>query len=176
MNQTELNLKDDDKKESKSKLSESKATKDLIFVVQKHQASHLHFDFRLETDGVLKSWAIPKGPSMNSSDKRLAIMVEDHPLDYAGFEGEIPKGNYGAGIVEIWDSGTWQPNEKFNNVQQALKDGLLEFTVKGKKLKGEFALVKMKRSSAKNAWLLVKKQDQYASGGAYNAMNIKGSE
>ncbi len=131
----------------------------LIFVVQKHQASHLHYDFRLEFDGVLKSWAVPKGPSMNPADKRLAIMVEDHPVEYAEFEGEIPEGNYGAGTVEIWDSGTWEPEAKHKDVATALKNGLLEFTLEGKKLTGKFALARMEKSKTPNSWLLIKRHE-----------------
>lgn len=148
---------------------ERKDEEELIFVVQWHQASHLHFDFRLEADGVLKSWAVPKGPSMNHSDKRLAVMVEDHPLDYATFEGEIPEGNYGAGTVRIWDSGTWTPLDDFKDVNKAIKNGLLEFTIRGKKLNGEFALVEMKKSKVKNGWLLIKKDDKYATDKVYDA-------
>ncbi len=144
----------------------------LVFVVQKHQASHLHYDFRLESDGVLKSWAIPKGPSMNPSEKRLAIMVEDHPLDYAKFEGEIPAGNYGAGEVEIWDSGVWVPDQKTENVAKALKAGLLEFSLDGKSLKGEFTLVKMETSDTPNSWLLIKKDDGYAVHEKYDANEV----
>ena len=134
----------------------------LIFVVQKHHASHLHFDFRLELDGVLKSWAVPKGPSMNPRDKRLAMMVEDHPYDYRTFEGLIPPGNYGAGSVIIFDQGNYSSIEGIDNIE-ALKKGLskgdLKFVLNGEKLKGEFALVKTKD---KNSWLLIKKKDQYA--------------
>lgn len=146
----------------------SKSNNDLIFVVQKHAASHLHYDFRLEMDGVLKSWAIPKGPSMNPEEKRLAIMVEDHPIDYKNFEGTIPEGNYGAGTVIVWDNGTYTLADKENteSIEDQFKSGLqnghLSFILDGKKLKGEFALVKLKIKQ-KGAWLLIKKEDQYAS-------------
>lgn len=148
---------------------EENRTGDLIFVVQRHQASHLHFDFRLEADGVLKSWAVPKGSSLNYKDKRLAVMVEDHPLAYARFEGEIPEGNYGAGTVEIWDSGFWEPESSFEDVEKSLEEGLLEFTLTGKKLKGAFKLVEMKRSKVKNGWLLIKLDDAYATEDFYDA-------
>lgn len=143
-----------------------KSKKDLIFVVQRHAASRLHYDFRLEMDGVLKSWAVPKGPSLNPEDKRLAMMVEDHPYAYKDFEGTIPKGNYGAGEVEIWDSGTYTPinNGKISNdllLQKELKEGSIKIGLNGKKLKGEFALVKMKNAE-NNAWLLIKHKDKYA--------------
>ena len=134
--------------------------KDPVFVVQKHDASHLHYDFRLEADGVLKSWAVPKGPSMNPHDKRLAVMVEDHPLDYANFEGVIPEGNYGAGTVEIWDKGTYTPAGKHHNMKEAIGDGLLEFTLHGKKLKGMFALVCTHMDGKDNNWLLIKKKEE----------------
>src|SRR6478735_4061540 len=140
----------------------------LSFVVQRHKASHLHYDFRLEMDGVLKSWAIPKGPSLNPKDKRLAMMVEDHPYDYGSFEGEIPKGNYGAGVVEIWDKGTYEhisikdPVEGNKQLLKDLKNGSLKIVLKGKKLKGEFALVKMKGDKPANSWLLIKHNDEYA--------------
>ncbi|MDP4129809.1 MAG: DNA polymerase ligase N-terminal domain-containing protein [Bacteroidota bacterium] len=140
----------------------------LIFVVQRHQATHLHYDFRLEMNGVLKSWAIPKGPSMSPSDRRLAVMVEDHPLYYAGFEGIIAEGNYGAGTVEIWDHGTWQPDNKLESPLQALRNGSLEFTLNGEKIKGKFVLVKMEHSRTENAWLLIKRHDQYAVSGDYD--------
>lgn len=143
------------------------------FVVQKHWASHLHYDFRLETGGVLKSWAVPKGPSMNPSNKRLAVLVEDHPVEYIDFEGEIPEGNYGAGTVEIWDSGTWAPDSEFKDVSEALKNGLLEFYLDGENLKGEFILVRMEKSSAENGWLLIKKADKYAVERKYDANIVK---
>lgn len=124
-----------------------------IFVVQKHDASHLHYDLRLEIDGVLKSWAVPKGPSLNPKDKRLAVMTEDHPLDYAKFEGIIPEG-YGAGTVMVWDRGTVG-----GELETELKKGHISFTLHGKKLKGGWSLVQLKGS--KN-WLLMKKQDEFA--------------
>ena len=140
---------------------------DLIFVVQKHAASHLHYDFRLELHGVLKSWAIPKGPSMNPHDKRLAIMVEDHPYTYKDFEGTIPEGNYGAGNVIVWDNGTYTlPEEQSkaateNKLKTDLEKGHVSFLLNGKKLKGEFSLVKLKNKDD-NSWLLIKKNDAYA--------------
>ncbi len=136
-----------------------------IFVIQKHQASHLHYDFRLEMEGVLKSWAVPKGPSYDPSNKRLAMMTEDHPYDYAKFEGVIPAGNYGAGNVIIWDEGTWEFIEPGDDPVKALQSGKLTFKMYGKKMFGEWALVKIKgRSDGKgNEWLLLKHRDQYAS-------------
>ncbi len=140
----------------------------LRFVVQKHQASHLHYDFRLEMEGVLKSWAVPKGPSMNPSDKRLAMMVEDHPYDYRTFEGIIPKGNYGAGTVIIWDEGTYElakelPDQKGEKgLLSQLHQGNLHITLHGTKLKGEFALIKSKREDMENGWLLIKVKDEHA--------------
>jgi bifunctional non-homologous end joining protein LigD len=143
----------------------------LRFVVQKHQASRLHYDFRLELDGVLKSWAIPKGPSLNPEDKRLAMMVEDHPLEYRTFEGIIPAGNYGAGTVMVWDQGTYcsrqTPDRKESDrlLREGLAKGHLTFVLNGEKLKGEFALLRLKRGE-ENAWILVKKRDQFASSAA----------
>lgn len=148
--------------EGKTKKSKDK----LIFVIQRHAASRLHYDFRLEMDGVLKSWAVPKGPSLDPKDKRLAMMVEDHPYDYKDFEGNIPEGNYGAGQVEIWDSGTYEPldsNSKLSDEKELLKElyaGSLKFILHGKKLKGEFALVKMKNTED-NSWLLIKHKDDF---------------
>jgi bifunctional non-homologous end joining protein LigD len=136
------------------------------FVVQRHDATHLHYDFRLELGGVLKSWAVPKGPSMNVSDKRLAVMVEDHPVSYFSFEGEIPEGNYGAGTVEVWDKGVFFPvNDELEKISErqallALKKGELKIFLKGKKLEGGFVLVKLKNDE-KN-WLLIKHKDEFA--------------
>jgi bifunctional non-homologous end joining protein LigD len=157
---------------------EGKIKKDaqaLSFVVQRHKASHLHYDFRLEMDGVLKSWAVPKGPSMNPGDKRLAMMVEDHPYSYKDFKGVIPSG-YGAGIVEIWDNGKYTDldgspkSTAEKNLKAGLKAGNLKFTLSGKKLKGEFALVKLK-GKQENAWLLIKHNDKYAVDTEYNSEN-----
>jgi bifunctional non-homologous end joining protein LigD len=136
--------------------------KDPIFVVQEHHASRLHYDFRLEIDGVLKSWAIPKGPSMNPAEKRLAVAVDDHPLDYGEFEGIIPQGRYGAGPVVIWDTGTYDVLEGSDPAAQ-LNNGSLKVALQGKRLKGDFALVKLKgpRTTGKE-WLLMKKADPHA--------------
>ena len=148
------------------KLSSSKG---LRFVVQKHAASRLHYDFRLEMAGVLKSWAVPKGPSLNPDDKRLAMMVEDHPYDYRSFEGIIPSGNYGAGTVIVWDEGTYEPMEAMKGgikqqekvLLKQLDEGNLKFRLNGTKLKGDYALVHIK-GKEENAWLLIKKKDEYA--------------
>jgi bifunctional non-homologous end joining protein LigD len=145
------------------------------FVVQKHDATRLHYDFRLEMEGVLKSWAVPKGPSLDPADKRLAMQVEDHPVSYFDFEGIIPENNYGAGTVMVWDVGTWQPlsptpvEGKYVPGTDAeavtmLARGDLKFRLKGKKLNGDFALVKMKgrRPGSKGTeWLLIKKHDDH---------------
>jgi bifunctional non-homologous end joining protein LigD len=147
------------------------AADNLHFVVQKHDATRLHYDFRLEMEGVLKSWAVPKGPSLNPEDRRLAMMVEDHPYDYRNFEGLIPEGNYGAGTVIIWDEGTYESLEpagskkkEEKNLLAQLKSGSLKFRLFGKKLKGEFALVHIKNNGkGDNAWLLIKHRDEYAS-------------
>jgi bifunctional non-homologous end joining protein LigD len=135
----------------------------LRFVVQEHRATRLHYDFRLEISGALKSWALPKGPSMNPADKRLAIMVPDHELEYIDFEGIIPEGSYGAGPVVVWDAGEFSPLDT-EDPSAALEEGRLSFELKGKKLKGNFALARMKglpRSTGKE-WLLMKKKDGYA--------------
>ena len=125
-----------------------------VFVVHEHHSKRLHFDLRLEMARVLKSWAVPKGPSMNPADKRLAVMVEDHPLEYAGFEGRIPEGNYGAGDVFIWDKGNYDLRGG------SIGSGKMEVFFKGKKLKGLFVLTRM--SGKDKDWLLIKKTDEYA--------------
>ncbi|MCL5071581.1 MAG: 3'-phosphoesterase [Actinobacteria bacterium] len=144
-------------------------SKDMLkFVVHKHFASRLHFDLRLELDGVLKSWAVPKGPSINPKDKKLAIMVEDHPFEYKDFEGTIPEGNYGAGKVYIWDYGTYHAldtddkRESSRILKEGLEKGHMAFILNGQKLKGEFALIRLKKASPKD-WLLIKKNDEFAS-------------
>lgn len=141
----------------------------LRFVVQKHDASHLHYDFRLEMEGVLKSWAVPKGPSLNPEDKRLAMMVEDHPYDYRNFEGVIPEGNYGGGTVIVWDEGTYEPVEGDGENRKAhektllkqLHSGSMKFILHGEKLKGEYALFEMK-GRGERSWILMKKKDEFA--------------
>ncbi len=160
------------------------------FVVQKHHASHLHFDFRLEMDGVLKSWAVPKGPSLNPSAKRLAMQVEDHPIDYFHFEGTIPQGSYGGGTVMVWDTGTWEPidwnagapiagggkaggkaADQETYAREMLEKGDLKFRLHGEKLHGAFVLARMrsKRPGTKGTeWLLIKKRDEFAQD-AYDA-------
>ncbi len=141
----------------------SKKSKLPTFVIQKHAATRLHYDFRLEMEGVLKSWAVPKGPSYDPSVKRLAMMTEDHPYDYAGFEGVIPANNYGAGNVIIWDAGTWELLGPGDDPVQALRSGDLKFRLYGKKMFGEWALFRIKGRSPKgNEWLLVKHRDKFA--------------
>lgn len=140
-----------------------KATAGLTYVIQKHRATNLHYDFRLEWNGVLLSWAVPKGPSLDPSVKRLAMQVEDHPLEYANFEGVIPEGEYGAGTVMVWDTGTWEPESP--DVDEALKKGDLKFTLHGKKLKGSWVLARTRGFGrpGRPSWLLIKHRDQYAS-------------
>lgn len=135
-----------------SKIAKSKS---LLFCVQKHDARRLHYDFRLQMGDTLKSWAVPKGPSLDPRQKRLAIEVEDHPLDYARFEGTIPEG-YGAGEVIVWDMGEWTP---IGDTRKGLKAGHLNFTLNGKKLKGSWSLVRTRSLGQKNAWLLIKRND-----------------
>lgn len=148
--------------------SSTKESKILHFVVQKHNASHLHWDFRIEVGGVMPSWAVPKGPSMNPSVKRLAMQTEDHPIDYRNFEGTIPKGEYGGGTVMIWDEGNYLPlgvktlADAEKMVLKMLRQGEIKMVLNGKKLKGEFVLVKTERPGAENAWLLIKHTDKYA--------------
>jgi bifunctional non-homologous end joining protein LigD len=154
-------LKDYEKKRHFKKtpepVPEKKSTKTgRLFVVQKHRASQLHYDFRLEADGVLKSWAVPKGPSLDPKAKRLAMQVEDHPVDYAKFEGVIPEGEYGGGTVMVWDYGTYEPET--TDVTAAIRKGELKFSLKGKKLLGSWALV----HTHERQWLLIKHRDFYA--------------
>jgi bifunctional non-homologous end joining protein LigD len=165
MSLTEYKRKRNFRKTSEPAGRHHKKTKKLEFVIQKHHASHLHYDFRLELGGVLISWAVPKGPSLNSKDRRLAMKVEDHPYDYRTFEGEIPKGNYGAGNVIVWDRGTYEPAKKTSDAEKELRAGLhkghLSFILHGDKLQGEYALVKSDKLE-ENAWLLMKKKDDFA--------------
>jgi bifunctional non-homologous end joining protein LigD len=161
---TEYKAKRDFKITSEPKGSgHRKRAPELSFVVQKHQASHLHYDFRLEWNGVLLSWAIPKGPSIDPSVKRLAMAVEDHPIEYGGFEGIIPEGQYGGGTVMVWDRGTWQAESP--DVDEDLKKGELKFVLHGSKLKGSWVLVRTKSvgKSTRTAWLLIKHKDRYSS-------------
>src|SRR5215217_7987591 len=143
-------------------------SKALLFVVQKHRASHLHYDFRLEMKGLLKSWAVPNGPSLNPEERRLAQSVEDHPFNYKDFEGIIPEGNYGAGTVIIWDEGTYAPQDGTGNKEdderlliKQFYSGKMSIVLKGKKLKGAFTLIKT-AARGENAWLLSKIDDRYA--------------
>jgi bifunctional non-homologous end joining protein LigD len=137
--------------------------KALLYVIQKHRATQLHYDFRLEFNGVLLSWAVPKGPSLDPSVKRLAMQVEDHPLEYGDFEGVIPEGEYGGGTVMVWDNGEWLPES--DGVEKALEKGDLKFTLRGKKLKGSWVLVRTHGYGSKEgkSWLLIKHRDDFAS-------------
>ncbi|MFI5070857.1 MAG: DNA polymerase ligase N-terminal domain-containing protein [Terriglobales bacterium] len=135
----------------------------LLYVIQKHRATQLHYDFRLEFKGVLLSWAVPKGPSLDPSVKRLAMQVEDHPREYADFEGVIPEGEYGGGTVMVWDQGHWLPES--DDVDEALQKGDLKFALRGKKLQGSWVLVRTHGYGSKEdrSWLLIKHRDKYAS-------------
>ena len=150
---------------SATKSAKSKAATQLPFVIQKHAASHLHYDFRLGWNGVLKSWAVTKGPSYVVADKRLAVQVEDHPMEYGGFEGIIPAGQYGGGTVMIWDQGTWEPQPAYPDVDDGLRKGSLKFILHGTKLQGKWALIRMHGKSggseAKPNWLLIKEHDDF---------------
>lgn len=139
-----------------------KSKKKLSYVIQKHRATALHYDFRLEWKGVLLSWAVPKGPSLDPSVKRMAMPTEDHPIEYAKFEGIIPEGEYGGGTVMIWDAGTWAPESP--DVDAALKKGDLKFTLEGRKLHGSWVLVRIRaREGGRPPWLLIKHRDEFAS-------------
>lgn len=168
MSLSKYNQKRDFKQTAEPEGKSDKSKTENIFVIQRHKATSLHYDFRLEMKGALKSWAVPKGPSLNPADKRLAMMVEDHPVSYAKFKGVIPEGNYGAGIVEIWDHGTYTLLDETPDGIKAIKNGSLKFSLKGRKLKGEFALVKLKNAE-NNSWLLIKHRDDYATDEAYSS-------
>src|SRR5882672_822588 len=158
----------------------------LRFVIQKHAARNLHFDLRLELEGVMKSWAVPKGPSMDPSVKRLAMQVEDHPIDYNTFEGSIPKGEYGGGTVMLWDRGTYSsdtaasPEEEEDAIREGLKRGDLKITFHGERLHGSYALIRMKfardGSSSRPQWLLIKHRDEFASNRDVVAENMTSVE
>jgi bifunctional non-homologous end joining protein LigD len=142
---------------------------DLAYVIQKHDASHLHFDLRLEVDGVMKSWAVPRGPSINPAVRRLAVQVEDHPLEYNAFEGTIPKGEYGGGTVMIWDRGSWRyggddPDPR-RGIREGLRLGKLEIVLQGRRLRGAWVLVRTPKPGSKAQWLLIKQRDRHASDG-----------
>jgi bifunctional non-homologous end joining protein LigD len=159
--------------EPSGKASPKQKHDSFIYVIQKHRATALHYDFRLEWKGVLLSWAVPKGPSLDPSVKRLAMQVEDHPVDYATFEGVIPEGEYGGGTVMVWDQGTWTPEQ--DDVDAALAKGDLKITLHGKKLKGSWVLVRTHgygRSDGKS-WLLIKHRDEYVSTGDITAEKPK---
>jgi bifunctional non-homologous end joining protein LigD len=170
MSLQKYNKKRDFSKTSEPEGEKSGGSKKLIFVIQKHAASQLHYDFRLEMDGVLKSWAVPKGPTLDPSVKRLAMMVEDHPYNYHNFEGIIPEGEYGAGTVIVWDEGYYEPLELSSKSKkdqdkfllEQLEAGSLKIKLFGKKLQGEFALVHTK-GMGENSWLLIKHKDDYTS-------------
>lgn len=168
MNLDKYKQKRDFSRTTEPRTGKSKDKGKLTFVVQKHDASRLHYDFRLEMDGVLKSWAVPKGPSTDPKNKRLAMMVEDHPFDYKSFEGIIPKGEYGGGTVIVWDEGTYEPIEKIQgkkaqekHLLQQLRSGSVKIILHGEKLKGEYALVKT-QGMGENGWLLIKHKDEFA--------------
>jgi bifunctional non-homologous end joining protein LigD len=147
----------------------------LRFVIQRHHATRLHYDFRLELDGVFKSWAVPRGPSLDPHDKRLAVEVEDHPLDYGDFEGTIPKGQYGGGTVQLWDRGYWIPE---GDPHAGLKRGDLKFSLEGERLQGGWVLVRMKNDrmgGKRTNWLLIKHRDEAAREGDGDALLINSS-
>jgi bifunctional non-homologous end joining protein LigD len=152
------------------------------FCVQRHDATRLHYDFRLEIDGVLKSWAVPKGPSLDPAVKHLAAHVEDHPVEYGGFEGTIPAGNYGAGSVMLWDRGTFELLGDGVPAEDQIKRGDLKFRLHGEKLNGDFALVLMKGRGKGNEWLIIKKKDEFATPGwdiesqAYSVLSGRSQE
>jgi bifunctional non-homologous end joining protein LigD len=136
-----------------------------LYIIQKHHARSLHYDLRLEEDGVLKSWAVPKGPSLDPAEKHLAVEVEDHPLEYADFEGIIPEGDYGAGKVIVWDRGTFEPAGEGETFPEMLAKGVVKIRLTGMKLAGGFTLVRTRWGNKYNNWLLIKEKDEYARSG-----------
>jgi bifunctional non-homologous end joining protein LigD len=166
---SEYRRKRDFTKTAEPKGGDARQAKKLAFVIQKHDASHLHYDLRLEHDGVMKSWAVPKGPSLDPSVKRLAMEVEDHPIEYNKFEGTIPEGEYGGGTVMLWDRGTYSYAGSDPDADEGLRAGYekgdFKFVLDGKRLKGSWALVRMRRPG-KPQWLLIKHRDEYAEPGS----------
>jgi len=167
MDNKEYKKKRDFSKTKEPKGSEDNSSKEEpIFVIQKHDATNLHYDLRIEVDGTLKSWTVPKGPSTDPSEKQMAIPTEDHPLDYADFEGTIPEDEYGGGTVMIWDKGTFENLKKEDGkdmgLKKSYKEGRLEVYLKGEKLKGGYALVEMKSGKMEGNWLLIKMDDDEA--------------
>lgn len=162
---SEYKKKRDFRKTGEPKGKSKKSKSGRMFVIQKHDASSLHYDFRIEIDGVMKSWAVPKGPSTNPKEKRLAIETEDHPIDYSDFEGVIPEGQYGAGTVMVWDAGTYENIKKDNGRKKAMSrcydDGQIEIELDGEKISGGYALINTKRGK-NNQWLLIKMKDDHA--------------
>jgi bifunctional non-homologous end joining protein LigD len=168
---TEYRQKRDFSNTSEPRGGARKRTKALAFVIQKHAATSLHFDLRLELDGVMKSWAVPKGPSLDPSVKRLAMQVEDHPIEYNVFEGTIPKGEYGGGTVMVWDTGTYEYGgaepDPIEGLRRGYEKGDLKFVLKGKRLKGSWVLVRTRRGDPRRPqWLLIKHRDEFAEPGA----------
>jgi bifunctional non-homologous end joining protein LigD len=168
---TEYRRKRDFSRTAEPAGGETRRARKLSFVIQKHAASHLHYDLRLEHDGVMKSWAVPKGPSLDPSVKRLAMQVEDHPIEYNEFEGTIPKGEYGGGTVMLWDRGTYTYGGSDPNPEEGLRRGYekgdFKFVLNGKRLKGSWALVRMRNDQpGKPQWLLIKHKDEYAEPGS----------
>jgi DNA ligase D-like protein (predicted ligase)/DNA ligase D-like protein (predicted polymerase)/DNA ligase D-like protein (predicted 3'-phosphoesterase) len=178
MKLSEYNKKRDFEKTAEPKGKVKKSGKELRFVVQKHDASRLHYDYRLEIDGVLVSWAVPKGPSADTSVKRLAMHVEDHPMDYIDFEGTIPKGQYGGGTVMVWDTGTYlaegsdDPAESEKMLRKMLREGNIKAVLNGKKLKGSYHIVKIKGKEGEDSWLLMKGKDEFADGKDFDQHSV----